>query len=134
MFLSFLLAIAGVDSVSLGGIQDSKLDQHVIIALSITLLPLLETLIGQMLPIQIIGLFTSNKRIAVVASIVVFSSLHVLNSLWYVVITVPAACLLAITYVMYRTSIWRAIVVTTLCHAVANAWASLWIVLDGWMT
>ena len=130
MGISYILIVSGVDVSSLGGIQDSKHNQNIIILVSILVVPLIETLIGQMLPIHIVARFTSSKTSMVIASMIVFSALHVLNSPLYIVITIPAAYLLAITYLLYMDKKFKAVLITSACHAIANLLSSFWIILE----
>ena len=63
MGISYLLILSGVDVSSLGGIQDSKHNQNIIILVSVLIVPVIETLIGQMLPIHAISKLTSSKNL-----------------------------------------------------------------------
>lgn len=88
-------------------------------------MPFIETLIGQWLPIAIVGFFTRASVPKILVSSLLFAALHLGNSLSNALIVLlvlgPA---FAFTFVRWReVSRWKAYLATSLTHAVHNACA-----------
>ena len=85
-------------------------------------MPFVETLIGQWLPIAIVGLLSRSMVLKMALSSLLFAALHLSNSLTnaLVVLLVPGP-VFAYTFVRFRKiSRWKAYLATSLTHAVHN--------------
>lgn len=90
---------------------------------SILLMPVLETLLFQCLPITLVKFFTARETTGIVVSSALFSFAHGYPDF---LIIVPGALVFAYAFVVRsRTSIWTAIGVTTILHTVHNMAALL---------
>jgi membrane protease YdiL (CAAX protease family) len=95
-------------------------------------LPFVETLIGQWLPIALVGFFTRSTAPKVVVSSILFAALHLSNSpANALTILLVAGPVFAYTFVRWRhVSRTKAYLATSLTHAVHNGIAGA-IVLAG---
>lgn len=88
--------------------------------------PLIETLIGQWLPIWFLSFFTSNALRLVLFSALVFSLLHLGFGILAVLATLPVGIFLSWCFLVGRQrSRWRAYWTTEAAHAIHNAIAFL---------
>ena len=90
--------------------------------LAVIFAPILETLIGQLIPIKLTQKVLRNKMniIAVLVSAIIFSLGHFGYSIWYSLITFPLGLLLAKTYVIFQKRKESSFWVTTAVHSLRN--------------
>lgn len=103
-----------------------------LIVAALIIAPPLETLIGQWLPIALVGIFSRSPLKKVVGSALFFSAQHLYAGFFGLITTFPLAVVLAWSFVLHRRhSRWRACWVTTAIHFWHNAIAILVYLLAG---
>lgn len=124
--LLVLLPISMIVPIENERIQDLSRQPGLLVGI-LLLLPLLETLIGQWLPLALAGLVTRSRAARMIFSAACFAALHLTNSPAnaLVVLLVPGP-VFAWTFLRYREqSRTRAYWATTLTHVVHNSGAAL---------
>ncbi len=120
--LGVLWAVVGGES---GPSTTEAIDTHgpeILVLNACVLAPLLETLIGQWLPLWIASLFTRKTAWRVGFSTAVFSAMHLHVGVTGILTALPPGIFLAWSFALKRErSRWEAYWVTTLIHAVHNA-------------
>lgn len=122
LFFSLMYSITGQNIME-------EMDEPVLgIALVISAVfvaPLVETVVGQMLPVFFTGLVTKNIYIQVLVSTLFFTALHPFPAYGALL---PVAFIFAWTYVIkQKKSVWHAYGVTALMHGLHNAIALIFI-------
>jgi uncharacterized protein len=117
-----LLKLAGVTPADIRTPDIRGFGMVKAISYGVLLAPLLETVIGQVLPIFLIQRFVRWKpdTIAVVVSTVLFAAAHATHSIYYPVIILPTAFFLALTYVVFQGRKESSFGMTFLVHACKN--------------
>ena len=83
--------------------------------------PIIETLVGQWLPIRIAQIWSRSRWVWIGVSILFFSSLHLFAGFIGVLTTAGPAFFFALCFVLKReVSRWQAVWVTTVVHALHN--------------
>jgi membrane protease YdiL (CAAX protease family) len=92
------------------------------ILLIVIITPILETLIGQLLPIRLcqITLKWNTNKIAVISSTTLFAIGHLTYSVWYFLLLLPFGLTLALTYTIFQRRKESPFLMTTLLHALKN--------------
>lgn len=89
--------------------------------LAIIVAPVIETLIGQWLPIALTSRFTKKTPLIIAVSTILFAAGHYDGGLLPVVIALPGALVLAWAFVVWRNrGIWPALTATALTHMWMN--------------
>lgn len=118
--------IIGWDSIGNSAIEELPWPAMVFTALFLA--PLLETLLAQTVPILITSRFTSDVRVIVGISALIFSALHLGNSPIYPLFVLLSGIVYAYGYLHLlrtnRSGYWP----IAWAHAIHNGWAVLWIV------
>jgi len=93
--------------------------------LAIIVPPVIETLIGQWLPIALTSRFTKKTSLMIAASTILFSAGHYDAGLLSMIIAAPPGLVLAWAFVVWRDKgIWPALSATALVHMWINLAAS----------
>ena len=89
----------------------------------VVLAPLIETVLAQTIPINLVRRFTHDPLTPIVVASLVFSLMHIANGPWYCLYTLPTAIVYAVAY--YFRLLHRGHAYTTIAsvHAVQNGWA-----------
>lgn len=129
-FLNFLLMIPialvliyfNIDDDEIGGIDAENYTFLGFFFLAVIFAPILETLIGQALPIRVTQKLLRNKLniIPVLISALLFSSMHFGYSIWYSILTFPLGLLLAKTYIIFQKRKESGFWITTAIHSLRN--------------
>jgi membrane protease YdiL (CAAX protease family) len=117
LFLSSLIDGDGISNTE-------QFAQHGISSLfiiGVILVPAIETLIGQWLPIQVVSLFSHHPATLISVSALFFASLHLSWDLATFFAVLPGGVLLAWSFVLKRKkSFWHAYWITTAIHSLHN--------------
>ncbi|HEY8936275.1 MAG TPA: CPBP family intramembrane glutamic endopeptidase [Cyclobacteriaceae bacterium] len=125
MPLSFVLNTIGVKEKEIGSIDYNQYGLIETILLTAALAPLIETFLGQGLPIYLTQKFIKMRtnQVAVFISSIVFSLSHLGYSIWYFILIVPTGILLAMTYIVFQarkeSSFWMTFSVHSLRNLIA---------------
>lgn len=96
--------------------------------------PLIETFYFQFFIIEILAKITSKKYIYIIISTLSFSLFHNSNLLFSLIITLPAALLFALSYVIIReSSILHALVIVSVIHSLNNIYIIIIFILHKWI-
>jgi membrane protease YdiL (CAAX protease family) len=89
---------------------------------AVLLAPLLETVIGQLLPILLVQKFVrwKSNTVAILVSTILFSAAHATHSIYYPVVIAPTAFLLALTYIVFQQRKESSFWMTFFVHAFKN--------------
>lgn len=111
-----------VDGNATDGMEDGYLETFVTVAIAA---PLIETFVGQWLPIRLATLVTNRIPMVVLLSLCVFAGMHILpapSSMTDWVVGISCGFVFALSFVRWkRVSYWRAYWVTAIAHGLHNA-------------
>ena len=116
-YIAFYILFTGTEN---GDVLDSgdKIGYGLFIKM-VVLAPLIETFLGQWLPIRLTEFVTKRTSVLMIISISVFTALHELSDL---VIGLSGGLVFAFSFIHWkRVSFWRAYWVTAAAHGVHNA-------------
>ncbi|HHW19491.1 MAG TPA: CPBP family intramembrane metalloprotease [Firmicutes bacterium] len=100
-------------------------DREYPVAAVLILAPLVETIIGQWLPITVASRFTQRNSVQILVSTALFSALHVEPI--SVIAAVPPAIVLAYAFIVHRRrGTWQALFATAMVHFWINL-AAMWL-------
>ncbi|NBC58980.1 MAG: CPBP family intramembrane metalloprotease [Bacteroidetes bacterium] len=129
-FLYFILTIPigvffvyfKIGNEELGGIVIENHSFFGLFFLTVIFTPILETLIAQVLPIELINRFFPNKNnlIPILISAFLFAVMHFAYSIWYSLVIFPLGLLLANTYVIFKKRKESSFWVTAAIHSLRN--------------
>jgi membrane protease YdiL (CAAX protease family) len=129
-FLNFILMIPiililvyfEVDENEIGGIDIEKYSILGFFFLAVIFAPIVETLLGQLIPIKLTKKILSNKFniVPILISAILFSAMHFGYSVWYSFLTFPLGLLLAKTYVVFQKRKESSFWITTSVHSLRN--------------
>ena len=127
-----LIIYFDVTDEEIGGIDPDKWPFWGLFFIAVVLAPLIETFLGQSLPIKLIqGIFGKRfKIIALFTSAIIFSLMHFGYSIWYSLITLPMGILLAETYIIFQKRKESSFWITSAVHSVRNLIAVVAIFYD----
>lgn len=117
-----LFMFFGVDKQELGGVETQKYSFFGFFLLVVILAPIIETLIAQVLPIELINKYFSikNSLISILISAFLFAFMHFGYSIWYSLVIFPLGLLLANTYVIFKKRKESSFWVTAAIHSLRN--------------
>lgn len=117
-----VLTYFNIEDNNIGGIDNEKFSFLGFFFLAVIFAPIVETLIGQVLPIKLVKKLLSNKSnvIPVLVSAILFALMHFGYSIWYSLLTLPLGLLLAKTYVIFQTRKESSFWITTAVHSLRN--------------
>ncbi len=120
--IGIILFLIGVDSDEIGKLDYTKFSVAYLFLLAVVIAPIIETFIGQILPIKLIQYLFKNKSeiISILFSAIIFSLMHISYSIWYSILIFPLAFLLAKTYVIFQKRKESSYWMTTAVHALHN--------------
>ncbi|WP_421806462.1 type II CAAX prenyl endopeptidase Rce1 family protein [Flagellimonas sp.] len=120
--IALVLLYLKIDDDEIGGIDVENYTFFGFFFLAVIFAPILETLIGQLLPIKIIQKLLRNKHntIPMLISAILFSLMHFGYSIWYSLLTFPLGLLLAKTYIVFQKRKESSFWVTTAIHSLRN--------------
>ena len=118
----FVLVYFDIDDNEIGGIDIEKYSFLGFFFVAVIFAPIIETLIGQLIPIKLTQKILRDKLniIAILISAIIFSLGHFGYSIWYSLITFPLGLLLAKTYVIFQKRRESSFWVTTAIHSLRN--------------
>ncbi len=121
------LEIIGVQEGEIGRPNFEKYGITLTLLLVVIISPIIETFLGQVLPIYLTNrlLKTKAKLIGIAMSTTLFSLFHLGYSIWYSILIIPLAALLAMTYVIFQDRKESSYWMTTSVHALRNLIAIL---------
>lgn len=122
-----LVSISGVEDDSIGGPDLNKLSFIESLIIIVVAAPIIETYLGQHLPIKITQKFVDRQsaKIPIMVSTLLFSAFHATYSLWYFLIILPLGWILAATYTIFQTRKESAFWITAAIHMLQNLIAVL---------
>lgn len=111
-----------IEAGAADGMEDGFLETLVTVAIAA---PLIETLVGQWLPIRLAALVTNRISLLVLLSLCVFAGMHILplpSSMTDWSVGISCGFVFALSFVHWkRVSYWRAYWVTAIAHGFHNA-------------
>ena len=111
-----------IDAGAADGMEDGFLETFVTVAIAA---PLIETFVGQWLPIRLAALVTKKNPLLVLLSLCVFAGMHILplpSSMTDWSVGISCGFVFALSFVHWkRVSYWRAYWVTAIVHGFHNA-------------
>lgn len=119
---TFLFEITGITDNHLKSPKLEKFSFVENVFLSVVLAPILETFIGQSIPIKLIKyyIYRNTTVTAIIVSTLLFSFLHITYSFWYCLITLPIAFIFAVTYISFSERKPSGYWMTVFVHAAHN--------------
>lgn len=123
------LEAMGLKDGEIGNMDYNKYGVMGTLFLSIVLAPIIETFLGQVLPIYLTQKFIKAKTniVATLLSTIIFSLGHLGYSVWYFILTIPTGILLAMTYMIFQnrkeSSFWMTFSVHSLRNSIAVTFA-----------
>lgn len=116
------LKIFGIHEEEIGGPNLEKYGIVVTILLIVIIAPIIETFLGQVLPIFLTKRFLKPKTrlTGILISTILFSLMHMTHSIWYSLLIIPMAALLAMTYVIFQERQESSFWMTTSIHSLRN--------------
>ncbi|MBX9891927.1 MAG: CPBP family intramembrane metalloprotease [Chitinophagaceae bacterium] len=117
-----LLDILQISDKVVGGPDFTNKHQIEIFILAVILAPLLETLVGQRLPISLCQKFLPSHKqsIGILSSTILFALMHLSYSIWYFLAILPMGWILALTYTIFQRRKESAFWMTAILHAFKN--------------
>lgn len=111
-----------VESDTADGMKDGYLETLVTVVIAA---PIIETFVGQWLPVRLATLVTNRTSLLVLLSLCVFAGMHILpapSSMPYWSVGISCGFVFALSFVHWkRVSYWRAYWVTAIAHGFHNA-------------
>lgn len=97
------------------------------IIIGVIIAPIIETLLGQMLPIKMVQRYIkwNTNKVALVFSTIIFGLGHIAYSIWYFFLVLPMGFSLAVTYLTFQQREQSSFWTTTLLHSMRNSLALL---------
>jgi membrane protease YdiL (CAAX protease family) len=124
---AIIFELVGISDKNIGGPTMNKFGLIESILLAVIIAPLIETYLGQALPIYLVQKFVKWKTniVAIGFSTLLFSLGHVQYSIWYFILVAPVGLLLASTYIIFQDRKESAFWITCFVHSLRNAIAVL---------
>ncbi|NDV15384.1 CPBP family intramembrane metalloprotease [Muricauda sp. TY007] len=118
----FFLIYFDISEDEIGGIDISKYSIWRLFLVAVILAPLIETFIGQLLPIKLIQKILGEKFrvVALFISAIIFSLGHFGYSIWYSIIMLPMGFLLGETYIIFQKRKESGFWMTSAVHSLRN--------------
>jgi membrane protease YdiL (CAAX protease family) len=122
MPFSFVLDAIGVKEKEIGSFDYNQYGLIGTLFLTTVLAPLIETFLGQALPIYLTQKFIKMRtnQLAIVISSIVFSLGHLGYSIWYFILIIPTGVLLAMTYIVFQLRKESSFWMTFSVHSLRN--------------
>lgn len=122
MPLAILIQVTGTSQQSIGGPGLAKMGWAQAILLAVVIAPLIETWLGQALPIRFVQWINPvhTGRHAMLISSILFSLAHLSYSWWYVLLVWPTGLALAATYWLWRQRMPGGFWMAFFVHALRN--------------
>jgi len=140
LLLSYLFSIPAyitidfldISDKAYGGPDFTNKHQIEILILAVILAPVLETLVGQRLPISLCQKFIPSHKqsIGILSSTILFALMHLSYSIWYFLAILPMGWILALTYTIFQRRKESAFWMTAILHAFKNLLAFIANYLD----
>lgn len=122
----FYIIIYGITGQDITLQMDDPVLGITLVLSALLVAPLIETVLGQMIPVWLTGFFTQNIYIKVMVSAIFFTIMHPFPSYGALF---PIAFIFAWTYcIKQKRSIWHAYGMTAGLHAIHNAIALLFLI------
>src|SRR5690606_3581013 len=120
--ISIVFDLLEISDNEFGGFDPSKYNTIALIFIVLILVPILETLLAQLIPITLTQSFIKKNpnRNGIIISTIIFSILHIGYSLWYAIAVIPAGFLLAYTFVLFQKRKESGFWVTSSVHSFRN--------------
>ena len=120
--IMLLLILFDISENDIGGVEEDKFSFLGLFTFAVVIAPLVETLIGQSLPIRLIQKYSARKPniIALAVSAIIFSLMHFGYSIWYSLLTLPMGVLLAQAYIIFQERKESSFWVTCAIHSFRN--------------
>lgn len=117
-----IVDLLNISEKAVGGPDFTNKHQIEIFILAVIAAPILETLVGQRLPISLCQKYLSRHQqtIAILSSTVLFALMHLSYSIWYFLAMLPMGWLLALTYTIFQRRKESAFWMTAFLHATKN--------------
>ncbi len=127
MPIAIALKIIGIQGGEIGRPNFEKYGVIVTLILIVIIAPIIETFLGQVLPIYLTNrlIKAKTKLVGISISTILFSLLHLGYSVWYSILIIPTAALLAMTYVIFQDRKESSYWMTTSVHSLKNLIALL---------
>lgn len=107
------------EKIKMGGIEG-----FITFLEGITIVPMKETLLWQVVPIWIVSCFTKKRKIAVIVSAIIFALVHFYPL--QIIFVFPVGLILAWAYIIIKPkSFWKAYFATALIHSFYNLVSSI---------
>lgn len=128
--LNIVLTIPIIVLISIGGVEDDTIGGPNVNILSfiesliffVVAAPIIETYLGQHLPIKITQKFvhSHSAKIPIIVSTLLFSAFHASYSFWYFLIILPLGWILATSYTIFQSRKESAFWITAAIHMLHN--------------
>ncbi len=119
--LGLSLAFLYTGPVDSAAVAQTEMDPFLFFILACLLSPPLETICCQWLPIAVVSIFTNRLLPPLLISSLFFASLHIIGGTFQVIVTFFPGLLFAWSFLVKRDwSLWQALWITSLIHAVHN--------------
>lgn len=130
--LILVLDFFNINDDDIGGIDVENHSFWGLFFVAVVFAPIIETLIGQALPIKLVKKLLKNKFkiVPLFLSAIIFSLMHFGYSVWYSILVFPMAILLAQTYIIFEKRKESSFWMTTAVHAFRNLIGVIVIFID----
>jgi hypothetical protein len=117
-----IFSIVGITEYQIMGPEFEKYSILENFLSAVIIAPIIETFIGQVIPIKLIKKYVNwnTTMTAVIVSTLLFSILHITYSVWYFLMMVPLAFILAVTYISFQERKPSGFWMTAFVHAAKN--------------
>ncbi len=122
-----LFEFIGINEAELGGPKMEELGFGRSFMLAVVIAPILETLLGQLIPIKIVQKYVKWKTniIAIITSSLFFALGHFSYSFWYFLLILPMGFVLSVTYITFQKRTQSSFWTTVIVHSARNLIAVL---------
>jgi len=121
--IGYLFQLFGFKISDLGGFETDVISLLGLIILTVIIAPIFETIMAQLIPIYLAQKFfrQNSHNVGLIASILIFSLLHVSYSIWYAILVVPSGFFLAKSYLIFQDRKESSFWITSFIHAFRNS-------------
>ena len=114
-----------VSDKDIGGPKSILDNIYTAIIIGLIVAPIIETLLGQMLPIKLVQRYIkwNTNSVALIFSTMIFGLGHISYSIWYFFLVLPLGFVLAVTYLIFQKRQQSSFWTTTLLHSMRNSLA-----------
>ena len=128
--IALVLNILDINDEDIGGIDFENYSFFVFFILTVIIAPIIETFIGQVIPIKIARNLLEKKIFVLLLSAFFFSAMHIGYSIWYGFLVFPMGFILAETFIIFEERRESSFWITASVHSLKNLIAIISIIFN----